>query len=120
MTAFEIRTLSQSHLIEIGAHTMTHPRLPRLAENDKRDEILEGISQLMNLTGRKPKTFSFPFGQWDSVSLEIVEKSFDYAVVTRPDKVTPSTPRHRLNRFAVENWSQEEFKSRIQSWCSRA
>jgi len=120
MTQPEIKTLAESPLIEIGAHTMTHPRLPSLSGHRKKEEILEGVKQLTALMGKEPTSFSFPFGQWDPESLDIVENSFDCAVVTRPATVISSTPRHRLNRFAVENWDREEFHSRIRAWCDES
>lgn len=117
MNPSEIRALDQSPLMDIGAHTMTHPRLPSLASDDKKEEILEGARQIRSLTGEMPTAFSYPFGQWDTESLEIVKNFFDHAVVTRPKCVTSDTPRHRLNRFAVQNWSMNDFDFRIQSWC---
>jgi len=120
MNALELQAIDRSPLMEIGAHTVTHPRLPSLEGQEKKVEILEGAKQLWSLTNREPKAFSYPFGQWDRESLEIVESAFDYAVITKPKCITADTPRHRLNRFAVENWSKDEFHSRIALWSHQA
>jgi peptidoglycan/xylan/chitin deacetylase (PgdA/CDA1 family) len=49
---------------EIGAHTLTHPRLPELAEDAARREIIEGKDAVENMLGRPVTSFCYPYGAY--------------------------------------------------------
>jgi peptidoglycan/xylan/chitin deacetylase (PgdA/CDA1 family) len=51
--------------ISLGAHTITHPHLPELAEADAKNEIVAPRHNLEVLLGRKVETFSFPYGDFN-------------------------------------------------------
>ena len=48
--------------VTIGSHTMTHPHLTSLDEEDAKYEIYESRRKLESLTGYEINTFSFPYG----------------------------------------------------------
>jgi peptidoglycan/xylan/chitin deacetylase (PgdA/CDA1 family) len=54
-----------SEWIGVGAHTLTHPRLSQLDEEQAKREILEPRGQLEALLGHKIETFSFPYGDFN-------------------------------------------------------
>ncbi len=58
----QIKDLSKS--FEIGAHTMTHPRLPRITDEDAAREIFESKSYLENIIGSEVASFSYPRGDF--------------------------------------------------------
>lgn len=120
MNADELREAAASPLVEIGAHTISHPRLPTLAADAQRREIIGGADSIESTIGIRPRSFSFPFGQRDSESLATVREQFDRAVLTRPGLVTSRTPLHQLNRIAVEDWCREDFTSRLQGFLADA
>jgi peptidoglycan/xylan/chitin deacetylase (PgdA/CDA1 family) len=49
-------------LINLGSHTLTHPRLTLVSETEAKREIFESRQKLEELLGCKIATFSFPFG----------------------------------------------------------
>ena len=53
MTVAELRTLAAHPLVDIGVHTMTHPRLPDLPTSGARDEIDGCARQLDELLGAR-------------------------------------------------------------------
>ena len=63
-TAEQLQQLP-SEWIGVGAHTLTHPRLSHLDEEQAKREILEPRDQLEALLGRKIETFSFPYGDFN-------------------------------------------------------
>src|ERR1700722_20278226 len=72
MTATELRNLAANPLFEIGGHTVTHPSLPRLAPPEQEQEITFGSRFFEATLGRPVRSFSYPFGEYDKVTRDIV------------------------------------------------
>jgi peptidoglycan/xylan/chitin deacetylase (PgdA/CDA1 family) len=65
---------------EIGAHTLTHPRLTRLDEKAAENEIADSKSYLEDVTGRAVNSFCYPYGLFAEQHVEIVRNAgFRYA-----------------------------------------
>jgi peptidoglycan/xylan/chitin deacetylase (PgdA/CDA1 family) len=52
--------------IEVGAHSCTHPSLPRLTDAELEREIVASRDMLRQATGVTPQFFAYPFGHWDA------------------------------------------------------
>jgi len=50
---------------ELGVHTRSHKHLPELTDEEAWHEISQGLEDLRTL-GYEPRTFSYPFGEWNS------------------------------------------------------
>jgi peptidoglycan/xylan/chitin deacetylase (PgdA/CDA1 family) len=61
ISAEQLRALP-SGLISIGSHTLTHPMLPCLKEEEARRELYGSRAVLEQILGRRVTLFSFPFG----------------------------------------------------------
>lgn len=57
---------------EIGNHTMTHPNLSKLQEEEQRKEIIELNNLIEEIIGERPRFFRAPFGVNTDVSKEEV------------------------------------------------
>jgi peptidoglycan/xylan/chitin deacetylase (PgdA/CDA1 family) len=65
---------------EIGAHTMTHPRLGLLDETDARREIEDSKRTLELITGKPVRSFCYPYGNYSRETQRFVhEAGFDRA-----------------------------------------
>ena len=62
MTWDQIKELSQHPLCTIGGHTVSHPSLNQLSDNDFRQEVRVGIVKLESITGQKINHFAYPYG----------------------------------------------------------
>ena len=60
MNTQELVDIAAGGLIEIGAHTVSHPLLPAHSSGFQRHEILNGKSQLERILGVPIDTFAFP------------------------------------------------------------
>lgn len=58
----ELREMDASGLIEIGAHTMSHPILSREKAMRAESEIKDSIGQLSDILGHKIVSFAYPNG----------------------------------------------------------
>ncbi len=72
MSGGMLKQLAASSLIDIGGHTVFHPRLAALSENRQRDEIVRGKMELEALLGKKVTSFSYPFGGHADYSAETI------------------------------------------------
>jgi peptidoglycan/xylan/chitin deacetylase (PgdA/CDA1 family) len=67
----EIRDLSQD--FEIGAHSMTHRRLPTISEEEAATEIIESKAVLEQVTGKEIKVFCYPGGAYTRLHVQLVK-----------------------------------------------
>lgn len=83
MTEADIRELSQRH--EIGAHTLTHPRLTEVASEAAEHEIAASKAWLEDVTGKAITMFCYPAAAHDEEVVELVKKAgFRGARTTEP------------------------------------
>jgi peptidoglycan/xylan/chitin deacetylase (PgdA/CDA1 family) len=66
------RIVAEGH--ELGSHTLTHPRLTEIAQDEVRTEILGGLDALEDVLGERPRLFRAPGFYADQRELEIVEE----------------------------------------------
>lgn len=77
MDANDLRTLAaRGH--EIGVHTRSHKHLPDLSDEEARSEIFQGLKDLQAL-GFRPRTFAYPFGEWNRSVVEHVREAGFFA-----------------------------------------
>jgi peptidoglycan/xylan/chitin deacetylase (PgdA/CDA1 family) len=62
MTWDELRELAADPLVTIGAHTRRHYAVAKLAADEARAEISEGVRRIESELGRPCRHFSFPYG----------------------------------------------------------
>jgi peptidoglycan/xylan/chitin deacetylase (PgdA/CDA1 family) len=66
--------------MEIGSHSVTHPRLPALGAQRLRAEISESRVRLSELLSRPVRGFAYPYGGMDSSARNAVrDAGYDYA-----------------------------------------
>jgi peptidoglycan/xylan/chitin deacetylase (PgdA/CDA1 family) len=122
MTPDEVALLARDGLVEVGAHTMTHPRLSALSEQAQRREIRESRTRLEEVVGKAVATFAYPYGQlgdYGEESVAIVrDAGFDVACANVPGTVTRASDLFQLPRFHVSDWDGDSFDRRWSEWRS--
>ena len=64
MSVDQLRKLP-AHLVHIGSHTMTHPVLPSINEDQAKHELSKSRAKLEGILKRKVILFSFPYGAFN-------------------------------------------------------
>jgi peptidoglycan/xylan/chitin deacetylase (PgdA/CDA1 family) len=118
MTSTELVLLTQDGLVELGAHTVSHPVLSTLSPKAQRSEIA-GSREMLEAIIRKPvQTFAYPHGQEEDFTKETAEivkaAGFRVACTTIPGAVEGSPDLFRLPRHYVGNWDQETFRKNLE------
>lgn len=105
VTRDEVRS-AKAALIEWGSHALNHPSLPRLSTRQKQEEIGRSVEQCAAITGARPTTFAYPYGDHDHESKLIVESAgFSCACTTEHRWVDRDASAFALPRFQCGNWS---------------
>lgn len=108
MDAAELKALSHDPLAHLGAHTMTHVNMRRIDAARLADEIEESTHRVEAYVGRRPQSFSYPYG-WTKAAGEreakaVFNAGFPVAVTTQAGVLGPHSlekpmllPRVSLN-----------------------
>lgn len=114
----ELQELTYGGLVDIGAHTMTHPALATLPVPVQRAEIVNSKQRLEDVLGRPVSCFSYPFGRPQDYTAESVrlvkEAGFMCACANFPGVVTRRSDPYQLPRLLVRDWNGDEFDRRLQ------
>ena len=113
----QIKSLFEQGM-EIGAHTVNHPILARLNEDEARSEIIESKRFLENLLGVKIRMFAYPNGKYGSDytdrDVRIVRNAgFDYALTTHWGTVNKNSDFAQLPRFTPWDRDKRKFVMRL-------
>lgn len=113
----ELTRLGDDGLIEIGAHTVSHPVLSRLAHPQQREEVVLSKKTLEEALGRPIASFAYPYGareDFDDVTVDVVrEAGFHRACTTLSGRLDGRTDPYRLPRFLVRDWTAGELERRL-------
>jgi len=111
----EVRDLSQD--FEIGAHSMTHRRLPAISEQEAAMEIIESKAALEQVIGKEIKVFCYPGGAYTKLHAQLVKDAgYRYArtvaryIFTVDDPYQAGTSLHVYNHgFGLDLWHTARF-----------
>ena len=117
----EIKKLTEAKdIIEIGVHTISHPRLSKVTPEEQEKEITKSKELLEIETGRPILSFAYPFGDkksFDSDTVDLVKKAgYLYACANNHERITKNSDPFALPRFVARDWSLEEFKKELKKW----
>ena len=117
LSAAETIRLTEGGLIEVGAHTMTHPVLSSLSLSKQREEIRKSKVHLEAILGQPVTSFAYPHGLDADYTQETVglvrESGFECACVATPGRVRGGVDVHQLPRFIVRDQDGEAFAEQI-------
>jgi len=106
----ELILLSQNPLISIGSHTLSHPYLPALVEEDQFDEISKSRVYLSEMVEKPIRHFSYPFGGSDSRTKELVKSAgYHSATITESGVVKSTDSMYELKRVNVPDLGITKF-----------
>lgn len=87
LTFSQLQKLSDSPLIEIGCHTVSHPHLSKLSYEEQMVEIMQSKKCIEDIINEPLRYFSYPFGDYDQNTINILKKTgFKAAFAVQPKK----------------------------------
>lgn len=101
MSAAQVRELAE-HGFEIGSHTLTHPHLPNLTDEQLYQEVADSKHKLEDIIGSEVASFSYPYGEYDSrVLTAAAAAGYNNAMGTKLGAVVPGTSLFEIPRVNV-------------------
>ncbi len=117
LSAAELVRLAEGGLVDMGAHTMTHPVLSRLSLAKQRAEIQQSKAHLEDILGQPVTNFAYPHGLKADYTQETImivrETGFECACAAFPGIVRRGVDVHQLPRFVVRDDDGETFAARL-------
>lgn len=114
MTEAELHQLTDGGLVTLGVHSVTHPSLPSLPDEELHAEIAQCRQALERIMGVPNRRLAYPFGDNDRRTRKMARMlGFDYAVGVLPGTASRWSRRFRLPRIDVKNWQPPEFAERL-------
>lgn len=132
LSSHQLAELARERAVELGAHTVHHPRLDELSRAEAADEIRISRSQLEQVIQARVDTFAYPHGAYDrdvrqAVALagymsaaavkDAVSHPADDPFAIARWTVTAGTPASRIaevldGRFVPPSWARERVRTR--------
>ena len=84
--------------MDIGSHTLTHPDLTKLSQDQIEAEINDSKKLLEDRLGESISSFAYPFGRYDTRSRQVVGQSFDCACSDRLGIASSGSDLYALER----------------------
>jgi peptidoglycan/xylan/chitin deacetylase (PgdA/CDA1 family) len=139
LEAAGVREVSERGM-EVGSHTVTHPRLSGLDPEMLAREVVDSRQMLSEILGGPVEGFCYPYGDLDGPAVQAARGAgYVYAVATKkqvegglydwprtyvgekdsPIKLAASGLRRRfLLGTGVNKGKKEKVKPRLEGWCS--
>jgi peptidoglycan/xylan/chitin deacetylase (PgdA/CDA1 family) len=100
MSWSEVEQISKAG-VSVGSHTVTHPRMSRLAEAEVEKELRNSRSELENRTGRAVDVFAYPYGDSTPPVRQAVARHYRIACGTKLGFVSRDSDSIELPRIDV-------------------
>lgn len=111
MTLEQLRVASDSGVVEIGSHTLSHLWLTNSDDEAMwRKEIIDSKKALEKILGKEIKSFCYPGGAFNEKIKKIVkEAGYEVAVTTSPGKEFSNDDIYALKRLRISSTSRNLF-----------
>lgn len=105
MTAEQIKELSDSGLVSIQSHTVMHYELGTLSEAEQEAQMKYSRRQLLELTGKQPFVLCYPVGSYDSTTLALLHKYYNYGIKINGGQYNTSDDSGLVNRYYISRYT---------------
>ena len=98
----EIKELSDSGIIDIESHSISHPWLTGLDDEKLKDELVKSKSILEHNLNKPIEFLCYPMGGYDErVKLAVKAAGYKAAFATKPTRVSPNYDIYEIKRVRI-------------------
>jgi len=90
--------------LELGSHSLTHARLSGLGDAELAHELAASATLIDERAGQHPRTFCYPYGDFDERAERLAANSYACACTTALRPLGPKDRPHRLPRLDAFYW----------------
>ncbi len=114
MTKEQVKELSDSGLVSIQSHTVTHRELSTLSDEEQLIEIRDSKLDVARMTGREPHVLCYPSGDRNETTRELTGQYYNFGIDMNGGLYTTGDERTTVSRYYVSRYtSLDEFASMI-------
>ncbi len=112
----ELKQLRGDGLVEIGAHSMTHPALPSLPAPLQALELSKSKARLEELLDEPVLGFSYPQGRSSKeTELQVRRAGYAFACGSVAGAVSRRADLYQLPRLSIGDWDEAKFTSFVEA-----
>jgi peptidoglycan/xylan/chitin deacetylase (PgdA/CDA1 family) len=97
-----IRSMIESGLVTVGAHTHRHPDLRHISQGEIADELDRSNDLIAIRSGISPLHFTYPKGWWAPHAHQEVQMRYKTATLGGGESITATSDLHLLHRVPVQ------------------
>lgn len=110
MSREQLRTVSDSGLVSVQSHGVSHTYMDEMDEETLRAELGESMRILTEVTGRQPCAVSYPEGRYNDLTLEIAGEYFKFGTRRTDRPCNTSNNLLLTGRYDIQHGTTiEEF-----------
>ena len=114
LTEEQIKEMAASGLVSFQSHTVSHPYLSDLGQDQLQAELLDSKKTLAKLLGKEPFVLCYPTGKYSAPSLEATKKLYQFGLLmSGATYVTGSDPLKITRKYISRSTDLETFQSMI-------
>ncbi len=115
LTAEQLGEMSQSGLISVQSHTVTHEFLSTRSAAQLEEELVQSKLTLTRITGKEPFVLCYPTGKYSDVSLAATAEHYQFGLLmSGKTYVTGEDPLKICRKYISRSTSLEEFIAMIE------
>lgn len=116
MTPAQFAACRDSDLLQLEAHTVTHPSLSQLSPEHQSEELIRGKEALSERTDKPVRYFAYPNGEYTAETLRLVEEAgYEAAFATIPRNLGGEAgERYEIERMGI--YSASRFRFLMKAW----
>jgi peptidoglycan/xylan/chitin deacetylase (PgdA/CDA1 family) len=116
-----VRALAASPCVTLGAHSVHHPYLSRLSEEEQRAEVGDSRRRLEEVSGRPVVDFAYPHGDHDRRTIALVRAAgYRSACSTQAATAWARSDAFALPRVEAPDVDGCAFERWLDQWMGRA
>ncbi len=114
LTREQIGEMAASGLVSIESHTVTHPDLRVLGEDELEYEYSQSRMDIARMTGRIPTVVCYPSGEHDVLARRVAAEYYKLGIKMTGGVWSTSSDPMRVNRFFVpRDLTLAEFRGKL-------
>jgi peptidoglycan/xylan/chitin deacetylase (PgdA/CDA1 family) len=114
MTPDQAAELASTGLIEIGAHTVSHPPMTSLHLAEQIREAADSRRRCEEIVGRRVSAFAYPYGDFNrSAASAVRQAGFMCACSTVVSAIDVSTDCYAIPRLPAADWNEADFRRHV-------
>ena len=101
LSSASLKQMSDSGIISVQSHTMTHPSLP--TTKDFKKELKDIKTKIEKITSKPVTTIAYPSGVYNSKVIAETKKYYKYAVTTKPGFADTGANPYEMKRVRISH-----------------